>query len=105
VPWIESVEDPLIAVRLKMDTENPLTFETASISDGVDVRDLPKFLNRAIRELPQAQQEVIDLTFFKGMSQREIARKRQIALGTVETRLQLAQRKLHNYLMPMQSKI
>jgi RNA polymerase sigma-70 factor (ECF subfamily) len=58
-----------------------------------------------MQELPQAQQEVIDLAFFKGMSQREIATKRQIALGTVKTRLQLAQRKLHNFLVPMQSKI
>jgi DNA-directed RNA polymerase specialized sigma24 family protein len=48
---------------------------------------------------------VIDLAFFKGMSQREIASKRQISLGTVKTRLHLAQRKLHNYLVPMQNKI
>jgi RNA polymerase sigma-70 factor (ECF subfamily) len=90
---------------LKMDTENPLTFETANLSNGVEVHDLSKLLNRAMQELPQAQQEVIDLAFFKGMSQREIATKRQIALGTVKTRLQLAQRKLHNFLVPMQSKI
>jgi RNA polymerase sigma-70 factor (ECF subfamily) len=58
-----------------------------------------------IQELPDAQKEVIDLTFFKGMSQREIAAKRQISLGTVKTRLHLAQRKLYNFLMPMQHKI
>jgi len=55
--------------------------------------------------LPKAQQEVVELTFFEGMTQREIAAKRHISLGTVKTRLQLAQRKLHKSLLPLQDKI
>src|SRR6202047_4065086 len=90
---------------LKTDTGNPLTFETAPTTNQVELNDLSKLLNRVIQELPEAQKEVIDLAFFKGMSQREIASKRQIALGTVKTRLHLAQRKLHSYLLPMQNKI
>jgi RNA polymerase sigma-70 factor (ECF subfamily) len=90
---------------LKTDTDNPLTFEIAPHSNQVEVHDLSELLKRAMQELPDAQKEVIDLAFFKGMSQREIAAKRQISLGTVKTRLHLAQRKLHNYLSPMQSKI
>jgi RNA polymerase sigma-70 factor (ECF subfamily) len=90
---------------LKEDTDNPLTFETSNMSSEVEVHDLSKLLNRVIQELPEAQKEVIDLAFFKGMSQREIAAKRQISLGTVKTRLHLAQRKLFNYLVPMQNKI
>jgi RNA polymerase sigma-70 factor (ECF subfamily) len=74
-------------------------------TNQVEVNDLSKLLSRAIQVLPEAQKEVIDLAFFKGMSQREIASNRQISLGTVKTRLHLAQRKLHNYLVPMQSKI
>jgi RNA polymerase sigma-70 factor (ECF subfamily) len=91
--------------HLKTDTANPLTFETASTLPEIELHDLSKLLSRAIRELPEAQQEVIDLAFFKGMSQREIAAQRRISLGTVKTRLQLAQRKLYNYLKPMQNKI
>jgi RNA polymerase sigma-70 factor, ECF subfamily len=90
---------------LKSDTGNPLTFQVPPTTNQVEVNDLSKLLNRAIRVLPEAQKEVIDLAFFKGMSQREIASKRQISLGTVKTRLHLAQRKLHNYLVPMQNKI
>jgi RNA polymerase sigma-70 factor (ECF subfamily) len=82
-----------------------LTFETARTSNEVELHDLSKLLSRVIQELPEAQQEVVNLAFFKGMSQREIAAKRRISLGTVKTRLHLAQRKLYNYLMPMQSKI
>ena len=90
---------------LKSDTGNPLTLEVAPTTNQVEVNDLSKLLSRAIQVLPEAQKEVIDLAFFKGMSQREIASNRQISLGTVKTRLHLAQRKLHNYLVPMQSKI
>ena len=90
---------------LKTDTDNPLTFETVANSNQVEVHDLSVLLKRAIQELPAAQKEVIDLAFFRGMSQREIAAKRQISLGTVKTRLHLAQRKLHHYLLPIQNKI
>jgi RNA polymerase sigma-70 factor (ECF subfamily) len=90
---------------LKSDTGNPLTFQVPPTTNQVEVNDLSKLLNRAIRVLPEAQKEVIDLAFFKRMSQREIASKSQISLGTVKTRLHLAQRKLHNYLVPMQNKI
>ncbi|MBV8375672.1 MAG: sigma-70 family RNA polymerase sigma factor [Verrucomicrobia bacterium] len=90
---------------LKTDTDNPLTFETSTMSSEVEVHDLSQLLNRVIQELPEAQKEVIQLAFFKGMSQREIAANRQISLGTVKTRLHLALRKLYNYLVPLQSKI
>jgi RNA polymerase sigma-70 factor (ECF subfamily) len=90
---------------LKMDTDNPLTCETSTMSNQVEAHDLSELLKRVIQELPEAQKEVIDLAFFKGMSQREIAAKRQISLGTVKTRLHLAQRKLYNYLVPMQNKV
>src|SRR5271168_2311658 len=75
---------------LKLDAENPLTCETVTISERVEVRDLSKLLHRVIQDLPEAQKEVVDLAFFKGMSQREIAAKRRISLGTVKTRLHLA---------------
>ena len=67
--------------------------------------DLSELLSRMIRLLPEPQQEVVHLTFFEGMSQREIAAQKSIALGTVKTRLQLAQKKLLNQLVPIQNKI
>jgi RNA polymerase sigma-70 factor, ECF subfamily len=67
--------------------------------------DLFELLSRMIRLLPEPQQEVVQLTFFRGMSQREIAAQKSIALGTVKTRLYLAQKKLLNQLVPIQNKI
>ncbi len=91
--------------NLKSDPDNPLTGEVSTTSSSTDLHDLSEVLGRVIRELPEAQQEVIELTYFKGMSQREIASQRKISLGTVKTRLHLAQRKLHNFLIPIQNKI
>ena len=47
-----------------------------------------------ISKLPEAQQQVVHLAFYQGLSQREIARKTGIPLGTVKTRLELGVKKL-----------
>ena len=67
--------------------------------------DLKDLLHGLIRTLPILQQEVVNLTFFEGLSQREIAARKSIALGTVKTRLQLAHKKLFNQLAPLQAMI
>jgi RNA polymerase sigma-70 factor (ECF subfamily) len=90
---------------LKSDVDNPLINEITTTSSQLENSDLSALLTRMIQHLPEAQKEVINLTFFKGMSQREIATQRHISLGTVKTRLHLAQRKLHNFLLPLQNKI
>jgi RNA polymerase sigma-70 factor, ECF subfamily len=67
--------------------------------------DLSELLSAMILLLPEPQQEVVQLTFFKGLSQRDIAAQKSISLGTVKTRLQLAEKKLLNQLMPIQNRI
>jgi RNA polymerase sigma-70 factor, ECF subfamily len=67
--------------------------------------DLSELLSAMILLLPEPQQEVVQLTFFKGLSQRDIAAQKSISLGTVKTRLHLAQKKLMNQLVPIQNKI
>jgi RNA polymerase sigma-70 factor (ECF subfamily) len=67
--------------------------------------DLTVLLRGAIGTLPVAQQEVINLTFYEGLSQREIAARKSMPLGTVKTRLQLAQKKLFHQLAPVQAMI
>jgi RNA polymerase sigma-70 factor, ECF subfamily len=63
--------------------------------------DLRELIQAVIGNLPVPQQEVVHLAFFEGLSQREIAARKSIALGTVKTRLQLAQKKLFNQLAPV----
>ena len=90
---------------LKNDVDNPLINEITTTTSHLENSDLSLLLGRLIQLLPEAQKEVIHLTFFNGLSQREIARQRRISLGTVKTRLHLAQRKLHKFLLPIQHKV
>jgi RNA polymerase sigma-70 factor (ECF subfamily) len=55
-------------------------------------------LRREMRELPAEQRQVLDLAFFQGMTQSEIAAATGIPLGTVKTRTLLAMKKLRKAL-------
>lgn len=55
-------------------------------------------LRREMRELPVEQRQVLDLAFFRGMTQSEIAGDTGIPLGTVKTRTLLAMKKLRRAL-------
>jgi RNA polymerase sigma-70 factor (ECF subfamily) len=48
--------------------------------------------------LPPPQKEAVELAYFMGLSQREIAQRRRLPLGTVKTRLELGMRKVANRL-------
>ena len=54
----------------------------------------------ALAKLPDPQRQVVELSYFKGMTQSEIADKTGQPLGTVKTRMRLALRKLHTALEP-----
>lgn len=51
-------------------------------------------------KLPEEQRQVLDLAFFEGLTQREIAERTGIPLGTVKTRTLLAMQKLRTALRP-----
>src|SRR5437868_4227113 len=67
--------------------------------------DLRRFLGRQMETLPKVQREAVELAYFSGLSQREIAATTNTPLGTVKTRLQLGLRKLTQCVRPMRSKI
>ncbi|MCP3099420.1 sigma-70 family RNA polymerase sigma factor [Myxococcus sp. K15C18031901] len=52
----------------------------------------------ALRRLPAEQREVVELAYFEGLSQREIAERTGDPLGTVKTRARLALEKLADLL-------
>ena len=55
-------------------------------------------VRRALDKLPEAQQEVIKLSYYGGLSQSEIAARLGQPLGTVKTRARLALQKLREEL-------
>lgn len=55
-------------------------------------------LRREMQELPEEQRQVLELAFFRGLTQSEIAESTGIPLGTVKTRTLLAMKKLRRAL-------
>ena len=79
--------------------------EMQSVEREVGRRDLGRYLHAQIARLPPLQKDVIELAFFEGMSQRQIASHRALPLGTVKTRLELGLRKLADAMRGARGKV
>ena len=75
------------------------------IDDDLVRSDMRRFLEGQMKTLPIYQREAIELSFFEGLSHREIAARTGTPLGTVKTRLELGLRKLMNCVRPLRRKV
>ena len=95
-----------VTERLELETEHqPDAWLHNRIADDILQDDLRQFLRQRIEALPALQRQAIDLAFFKGMSQREIAIYTGAPLGTIKTRLELGLRKLYDSVRGLRDKI
>jgi RNA polymerase sigma-70 factor (ECF subfamily) len=63
---------------------------------GAEASERSAIVARALRALPADQRETVELAYFRGMSQTEIAAYTGQPLGTVKTRVRLAFQKLRD---------
>ena len=92
--------------RLQAEPEQqPLAWVQNTTADDITTGDRRALMSKVISSLPEAQQEVIDLAFFQGMSQREIAAHTNIPLGTVKTRLELGLKKIYDSLKELKDEL
>ncbi len=61
-------------------------------------QELRMAVGTAVAELPQAQQQAIELAYYEGLSHTEIAARLNQPLGTVKTRIKLGMSKLRESL-------
>lgn len=88
-PQKADAREPDVMMGSLRDTAEPVE-ETAIRSDtGRAVR-------KALTEIPENQRQVLELGYFQGMTQREIAESLNIPLGTIKTRMRLAMKKLQD---------
>ena len=88
--------------RLQNETEQqPEAWVHNSTEDDIEISDTRRLILGILKNLPPAQREAIDLAFYHGMSQREIAAKTGIPLGTIKTRLELGLKKISEALRGM----
>lgn len=69
------------------------------VEEEANAADCAEALRKALAELPEAQREALQMAYYQGLSQREIAAKTGIPLGTIKTRLELAIRKVRATLL------
>jgi RNA polymerase sigma-70 factor, ECF subfamily len=69
--------------------------------EEVASNDRAAVISRLMTKLPEAQQEAVYLAFYKGLTQREIAKVTGKPLGTIKTRLELGLRKLRAALLAL----
>jgi len=63
------------------------------------------FVQRCLQDLPPDQREVIELAFFSGLSQQEIANSLGQPLGTIKTRVRLGMIRLRKSLLRYQEEL
>lgn len=80
--------------RLREQTYGEANAMHPSTDDQAMNGDTAEIFQRILSTLPPAQREAVQLAYYAGLSQRDIARKTGIPLGTIKTRLELAVRKL-----------
>ena len=77
---------------LPSDLPNPL--ETHA------TEELRTLVGEAFRDLPAAQQEALQMSFYEGLTHAEIAAKLDKPIGTIKTRIKLGMNKLRYTLRP-----
>jgi RNA polymerase sigma-70 factor, ECF subfamily len=79
----------------------PLAAEpAASPAEGAEAEERRRMVRQAIESLSPPQRQAIELAFFEGLSQSEIAARLNEPLGTVKTRVRLGMQKLRESLRP-----
>ncbi len=87
-------------LRLETECEGDQTFQPGADVDAA-AADRAELLKNILATLPEGQREALHLAFYCGLSQREIAAKTGIPLGTIKTRLELGVRKVKTAVLSM----
>ena len=85
--------------------QQPSAWIYNATEEEIDLSDTRTLVREVMSALPPAQRQAIDLAFFRGMSQREIAAETNTPLGTVKTRLELGLKKIHDSLKNLKDEL
>jgi RNA polymerase sigma-70 factor (ECF subfamily) len=94
-PWLYAIARNAIVDRMRARTEPPAEApDLASSEPGPGERAETSYVawrvHRALEELPAKEREVVELAYWSGLSQSEVAEYLHIPLGTVKTRTRSA---------------
>src|SRR5579863_9627841 len=92
------LEEPLTPVSLGDSDSGGATLGTDDPAARAEASERRTVVAKALQTLPKEQREVLELAYFAGLSQSEIADRTGQPLGTVKTRTRLAAQKLRECL-------
>ncbi len=75
------------------------------LEDIVDVRRRREIVRLVMAQLPDAQRQALELAYFGGLTQQEIALKTNTPLGTVKTRMRLGMLKMRDELKRLDEEV
>lgn len=90
-----------VADRLRTEFQGETTTGPETAARRVEVSEAARLVRGALDALPVEQKRVIELSYFGGLSQREISETLDIPLGTVKTRMLAAMKRLREQLAPL----
>lgn len=102
-PWIYTVARNAIVDRARHRSEPPsevpdMALSEAGPSEQAEIADASFRVHRALEDLSQSERDVIELAYWGGLSQSEVAEFLGIPLGTVKTRTRAALARLADVL-------
>jgi RNA polymerase sigma-70 factor (ECF subfamily) len=83
----------------------PSAAEVEPAPDAAEDAERRRLVAAAVAQLPPEQRETVELAYFRGMSQSEIAAELGQPLGTVKTRARLALQKLRETLVVLREEV
>ncbi len=112
VTWLLSITHNLSIDEIRKRNRRPLKADSAepeallagvrdesqNVEEEVWISSLRESIVEALDQLPMAQREPIELAYFQGLTQREIAERLDEPLGTIKTRMRLGMLKLREHL-------
>ncbi len=94
-PWLYAVARNAVTDRLRARVDTPAEVPDrpsleAGPAERAEEADVSFRVHRALEELPEREREVVELAYWSGLSQSEVAEFLHIPLGTVKTRTRSA---------------
>lgn len=112
ITWLLSITHNMAIDEIRRQNRRPRKAESAdpvlmlanvrderpTVEDQALLGDMREIVKDAMAQLPIAQRTALELAYFNGLTQREIAEHQGEPLGTIKTRMRLAMRKLRDIL-------
>lgn len=105
--WLLTITRRLAIDRIRLESRQPKEVGSLDeqdwdwVPDPNSTTDESRWgtLGFALKDLPSLQRQVIELAFYQGLSQSQIAEHINIPLGTVKTRIRLGMEKLREAIL------